>query len=269
MWLWLAADAVVIIRGGGAVNDLAWQNDYDLARLICELEVPVLTGIGHERDNTVLDEVAHTRFDTPSKVIGGIEQAIARRTAEGRENFQATLRLASQAAQSTRRAVERAALSVGASARRHIANASERTASMMSTIRVGVVKSLRDGSDLANERCLEVRHQAVEQVGAARQAVPALLAEIRSEARQTLRVARSDSSGHLHGVLDRVSIAARDSEDAADRALADLALSARRVVAEAGNRSEALMREIATAAGIGRARAFASVQGPWRRCGRC
>ena len=62
-------DAVAIIRGGGAVNDLAWLNDYDLARCLCELEVPVLTGIGHERDHTVLDEVANLRFDTPSKVI--------------------------------------------------------------------------------------------------------------------------------------------------------------------------------------------------------
>ena len=50
-------DAVVIIRGGGAVNDLAWLNDYDLARCICELDIPVLTGIGHERDSTVLDEM--------------------------------------------------------------------------------------------------------------------------------------------------------------------------------------------------------------------
>ena len=40
-------DAVVIIRGGGAVNDLAWLNDYDLARLICDCPIPVLTGIGH------------------------------------------------------------------------------------------------------------------------------------------------------------------------------------------------------------------------------
>lgn len=65
-------DAVAIIRGGGAINDMAWLNDYALVRTVCELEVPVLTGIGHERDNTVLDEVANIRFDTPSKVIAGI-----------------------------------------------------------------------------------------------------------------------------------------------------------------------------------------------------
>ena len=66
-------DAIVIILGGGAVNDLAWLNDYDLARFICLGPVRVLTGIGHERDNTLLDEVAHPRFDTPSKIAPAIQ----------------------------------------------------------------------------------------------------------------------------------------------------------------------------------------------------
>lgn len=61
-------DAIVFIRGGGAVNDLAWLNDYALVRFICDQAIPVHTGIGHERDSTLLDEVANTSFDTPSKV---------------------------------------------------------------------------------------------------------------------------------------------------------------------------------------------------------
>jgi exodeoxyribonuclease VII large subunit len=61
-------DALVVIRGGGSVTDLAWLNDLELARLVCRSPVPVLTGIGHERDGTILDEIAHRRFDTPSKV---------------------------------------------------------------------------------------------------------------------------------------------------------------------------------------------------------
>lgn len=89
-------DAVVIIRGGGAVNDLAWLNDYELARCICELDVPVLTGIGHERDNTILDEVAHQRYDTPSKVIGGIEQRIRQRADEAKAAFELIARSFSQ-----------------------------------------------------------------------------------------------------------------------------------------------------------------------------
>jgi exodeoxyribonuclease VII large subunit len=69
-------DALVIIRDGGSVTDLAWLNDMDFARLLCQSPVPIFTGIGHERDNTILDEIAHTRFDTPSKVALHISTTI-------------------------------------------------------------------------------------------------------------------------------------------------------------------------------------------------
>ena len=74
-----APDLIVIIRGGGAVNDLAYLNDYDLAALLCKRSVPIWVGIGHEKDRTILDEIAHRSFDTPSKVIGGIRNHIAER----------------------------------------------------------------------------------------------------------------------------------------------------------------------------------------------
>ncbi len=70
------ADLLVIIRGGGAVGDLAYLNDFELASLLAEQPLPVWVGIGHERDNTLLDEVAHTRFDTPSKVILAIQEQL-------------------------------------------------------------------------------------------------------------------------------------------------------------------------------------------------
>jgi exodeoxyribonuclease VII large subunit len=48
----------------------------ELARLLCQSPVPIFTGIGHERDNTISDEIAHTRFDTPSKVALHISTTI-------------------------------------------------------------------------------------------------------------------------------------------------------------------------------------------------
>ena len=66
------ADALCIIRGGGAVTDLAWLNEQALGEALCCFPIPVFTGIGHERDHTLLDDVAHRRFDTPSKVISQI-----------------------------------------------------------------------------------------------------------------------------------------------------------------------------------------------------
>lgn len=59
-------DVVVIIRGGGATGDLSDFDSYLLAACIAQFPLPVITGIGHERDETVLDYVAHTRVKTPT-----------------------------------------------------------------------------------------------------------------------------------------------------------------------------------------------------------
>ena len=88
-------DLIVIIRGGGAVNDLAYLNDYELAALLAKRTVPIWVGIGHEKDRTILDEVANRSFDTPSKVIGGIRNLIADRTQDVLDSFQ-TIKLLSQ-----------------------------------------------------------------------------------------------------------------------------------------------------------------------------
>ncbi|MDR1402780.1 MAG: exodeoxyribonuclease VII large subunit [Tannerellaceae bacterium] len=61
-------DAVVIIRGGGATSDLNSFDSYLLAANCAQFPLPVITGIGHERDDTVLDLVAHTRMKTPTAV---------------------------------------------------------------------------------------------------------------------------------------------------------------------------------------------------------
>lgn len=59
-------DAVVIIRGGGSTSDLSGFDTYLLAASCAQFPLPVITGIGHERDDTVLDSVAHTRVKTPT-----------------------------------------------------------------------------------------------------------------------------------------------------------------------------------------------------------
>lgn len=59
-------DLVVIIRGGGAVSELSCFDSYNLAFNIANFPLPVITGIGHERDDTVADVVAHTKVKTPT-----------------------------------------------------------------------------------------------------------------------------------------------------------------------------------------------------------
>ncbi len=59
-------DVVIIIRGGGSQVDLNCFDGYDIAASVATCILPVLTGIGHERDDTVVDMVAHTRLKTPT-----------------------------------------------------------------------------------------------------------------------------------------------------------------------------------------------------------
>jgi len=61
-------DAVVLIRGGGAQVDLDCFDDYELAAHLAQFPIPVFTGIGHERDETISDLVAHTKLKTPTAV---------------------------------------------------------------------------------------------------------------------------------------------------------------------------------------------------------
>ena len=80
-------DALVIIRGGGAKLDLNMLNIESIAEALCNAQLPVFSGIGHERDNTILDEIAHSRFDTPSKVIGYIKTQIFQQAKNAHANW--------------------------------------------------------------------------------------------------------------------------------------------------------------------------------------
>ena len=61
-------DAVVIIRGGGATSELGCFDTYDLANNCAQFPLPIITGIGHLRDESILDIVAHTSAKTPTAV---------------------------------------------------------------------------------------------------------------------------------------------------------------------------------------------------------
>ena len=70
-------DAVAIIRGGGSTGDLECYNSYLLAFAVTQFPLPVLTGIGHDKDTSVTDMVAHTPLKTPTAVAAWIDQRAA------------------------------------------------------------------------------------------------------------------------------------------------------------------------------------------------
>jgi exodeoxyribonuclease VII large subunit len=85
-------DAVVVIRGGGARNELAVFDAEPIARAIAMSPIPVLTGLGHEVDRSVADEVAHTMLKTPTACAGELIARAARYSAEVEATFAAIVR---------------------------------------------------------------------------------------------------------------------------------------------------------------------------------
>lgn len=158
-------DCLCIIRGGGAVVDLAFLNEYELARAICLMPLPVFTGIGHNTDHGALDAVAHRSFDTPSKVIEDIEKTILRNAQTARNAYSMIRQIGIHISTSTRAQIDitraeivrsagndvvqmhqashMAIRHVESSARAHVTLTAERVASLMAHTSAAA-KSRRD-----------------------------------------------------------------------------------------------------------------------------
>ncbi|MDO9443145.1 MAG: exodeoxyribonuclease VII large subunit [Beijerinckiaceae bacterium] len=237
-------DAIVLIRGGGAVNDLAWLNNYDLVRFICDLDIPVLTGIGHERDNTLPDEVAHTRFDTPSKVIAGIEQHILRRVREVSAAARDIFATAARIAQHARAEIERREVQIRADANAHLSRARHGSVQTMNSVEAASVRRIHEASvrsiALLNQTCTDAaRHLAT-----AKQQVPALLNALRVRSQENVGNARGHANLAFQAVLARSGTATRTARQTADDRIQRLAERAQGAVHRARTGTEALMREV-------------------------
>lgn len=191
-------DLLVIIRGGGAVGDLAYLNDYELAALVAEQPVPVWVGIGHERDRVILDEVAHTSFDTPSKVIAAISAHLANLVAQTLQ-YQAQIQQAAQ---------------------RQLKIAEQQTIRQLSQVQaqtIGQLTALQKDSDYAWR---SIQQSAQRQVKQAARLTDACQAQIQSAAYQHLQSAKSRSKDYQHTIMhsaqQQVTKAKRDSEHLRD-----------------------------------------------------
>jgi exodeoxyribonuclease VII large subunit len=71
-------DVLAIIRGGGSISDLACFDSYNLASCVAQIPIPVITGIGHDKDVSVVDMIANTMMKTPTAAAEFLVDCIAR-----------------------------------------------------------------------------------------------------------------------------------------------------------------------------------------------
>ena len=89
-------DVVVIIRGGGATADMSGFDTFSLAENVANFPLPIITGIGHERDECVLDRVSNTRVKTPTAAAAFLIDHLVRVYARITESQDALLNVASR-----------------------------------------------------------------------------------------------------------------------------------------------------------------------------
>jgi exodeoxyribonuclease VII large subunit len=157
-------DAIVVIRGGGARNELAVFDAEIIARTIAMSPIPVLTGLGHEIDRSVADEVAHTALNTPTACaralidrvahyVGDVEmawQAIGQRATRRLDDANADVRdLGHRIARRTHAAIDRADERLGQRATQLIALAPATTHRQSERLERTGARVLERAGDLA------------------------------------------------------------------------------------------------------------------------
>lgn len=223
--------ALAIIRGGGAAADLAYLIDEKLAEAVCHMPMPVITGIGHERDKNLLDEVACIALDTPSKVAEHIKTAVvgaAQAADKAFDNivFQARLTVAryTQGIGEARAAIDRGVREWLRTAEGKVSTALEALKPDARTSLEDAAELVRGAHDAAWSAARECRTAADAGVGAAWGRVGTVVRDgIRPREREVL-----DARAAVLREAPRSLDAASSAVDAALRAAATEALSLHR-----------------------------------------
>ncbi len=158
----LDLDAVVLIRGGGARNELAVFDAERIARAIASSPVPVLTGLGHEVDRSVADEVAHTMLKTPTACAGELIARAARYAADTEATFASILRESQHSIGAATTDLSETAHRIARRTHAAVERADERLRMRVDTVARAAPASLAR----ADQRLVDTRHRILERAGA-------------------------------------------------------------------------------------------------------
>jgi exodeoxyribonuclease VII large subunit len=155
-------DALVLIRGGGARNELAVFDAERIARAIASSPVPVLTGLGHEVDRSVADEVAHTTLKTPTACAGELIARAARYAADAEAAFASIVRESRHGLTAATTDLSDTAHRIARRTHAAVERADERLGMRVDTLARTAPASL----SRADQRLVDAQHRVVDRAGA-------------------------------------------------------------------------------------------------------
>lgn len=174
------AEVVALVRGGGARTDLAAFDDERVARAIATCPVPILTGVGHEIDRSVADEVAHTAHKTPTACAHALVLRVRGFVAAVDGTWSAIASHALRATRTQAGLVDAAGARVGRAASVGVAAAGRRVDGSGERVRRAATGHLRDAEAGARERSRRLALRAPRAVAEADRTLGSIEARVRA-----------------------------------------------------------------------------------------
>lgn len=200
-------DVIAVVRGGGSRAELATFDAEEIARAIAASPVPVITGIGHEIDTSVADEVAHERFKTPTACAAGLVERVQAFVNATEEAWSSIARLASDALGESNGALRVMANLIASRTRSAVERAEERLGFRSLRLRTSVANSIvahetrvLSGRDRLRRRLPQVLERSSLQIGGFE--ARARLLDPRELMKRGWSVTRSSSGAVIRSVSD-------------------------------------------------------------------
>ncbi len=173
-------DVVALVRGGGARTDLQAYDDERVARAIAACPAPVLTGVGHETDRSIADEMAHRAEKTPTACANALVTLVAAYWADVAGCWAAIAAAAERAVGHHERHVEVLAARAGRSAGNGLQAARHRLDGRTDRVRLAARGHLRDAHLRAADQARRLGHRAPRVLAEAQRSVSSLEAPVRA-----------------------------------------------------------------------------------------
>lgn len=200
-------DVIAVVRGGGSRAELATFDAEEIARAIASSPVPVVTGIGHEIDTSVADEVAYERFKTPTACAAGLVERVNAFVTVTEEAWSSIARLATDALAESNGTLRIMANQIASRTRSAVERAEERLGFRSSRLRTNVANSIvanevraLSGRDRLRRRLPQVLEKSSLQIGGLEARVRLL--DPRELMKRGWSVTRSSSGAVVRSVAD-------------------------------------------------------------------
>jgi len=175
-----ALDAIVVIRGGGARNEMAVFDSEAIALAIARSPVPVLTGLGHEVDRSVADEVANASFKTPTACANALVTAAQAYLSSAERAFAGVAASARERVDGAEQRLSDRAHRIARRTHAAVGRAEEGLAMRAASVRSGAVRQLASAERRIDQHAVRVRTRPVQVVASEQRHVDGLAARLRA-----------------------------------------------------------------------------------------